>query len=948
MSNEPVAPEDTLYLIDGHAQIFRAYHAIRGGMSSPVTGEATHAVFGFAGMLLKLITTFRPESVVMAIDMPGKTFRDELYSGYKAQRDPPPEDFYHQEQRIYEMTRLFKIPIVGVAGAEADDVIATLVQRVLDDPDQLNTNIRIVSRDKDLEQLIGPRVSLFDIHKDQTIDQNRLESEKGIRPDQIVDMLALMGDTADNIKGVEGIGPKTAAKLICEYGSIEGILKNIDKIKGKRRDNIEASQDRLSLNRSLVELKRDLTINIDLNNAKTTQINGPGLRKLFQTLGFRRHLRDLDEWLRSRNIRTDKSSEVRQSLFGPLEEDAGIDDGISKPSEQTHYDGYSTADDCDYHAITTIDQLRDLVTTLKVQPIISIDTETIGLGRKVELCGLSFSWKSGTGAYVPILSPDPDQHLDRVTVLETIRKILEDQNLPKCGHNLKYDMLVLQHAGIPLRGIAFDSMIASQLLGYPSRGLDQLAETVLNHRMIPISDLIGPRGDEQATIDQIELAQVTPYAAEDTDIALRLYEKLDPELKDQDMEQLAAVEMPLVEVLSDMEYNGIRVDPAVLLEQKTQLTQKIDQLRGRIHAAAGTEFNLDSPKQLADVLFNKLGLPIGKRGKTGPSTDVEVLERLAGREDLPSEHLVVPQLIVEYRQFSKMVNTYLDNLRNSIDESDKRVHASFRQLGAATGRLSSGGPNLQNIPVRTDLGRQIRKAFVADSGHQLICADYSQVELRILAHLSEDPALTEAFNQDHDVHAAVASEVFNVSQDQVSIEQRNAAKVVNFGIIYGVTPYGLARRIEGLDTEGAKQLISDYRRRFAGIDRFMQKCVQEALEWGYVRTMLGRRRPIPQIQSGSAATRALGERLAINTVVQGSATADLIKTAMVNLYRRIHLEKLPLKILVQIHDELLLEAPNQNAEYCAKIVQKEMEQAMRLNVPLKVDIGIGRDWHSAK
>ncbi len=935
---------DTIYLIDGHAQIYRAYFAIRGGMSSPVTGEPTQAVFAFAGMLLKLLVEHKPHAVVMAIDLPGKTFRDEMYSEYKANREPPPDDFFPQEQRIFEMTRLFGIPIVGVEGAEADDVIATLTQRVLDDADHGDMQVRIVSRDKDLEQLLTPRVCMFDIHKDETIDVARLEEEKGIRPDQVVDVLALMGDKVDNIPGVEGVGPKTAAKLISEFGSVTGVLANIDKIKGKRGQNIAAAADRLPLNLRLVELKRDVEMDFDLADAQIGAIDATALRQFFQALGFRRHIRDLDELVKPADTDPPAAQPGSDDLFP---ESLYGDDGEPADPEQVPA-GFTTAESYDYRAITTRKALDELFNDLCAAPLVSVDTETIGLGRRVRLCGLSFSWRTGAGVYVPIVSPYPDRHLDERTVLDVLRSVLEDETVSKCGHNLKYDVHVLRHAGINLRGVAFDSMIACQLLGYASRGLDHMAETLLQHKMAPISRLIGQRGSEQATMDQIPLDQITPYAAEDADITLRLYEKLSPMLAEKGMAALAAVEMPLVEVLADMECNGIRIDPDELLRQKNDLAGRIDVLRGQIFEAAGGEFNLDSPKQLAEVLFKKLGLPTGKRTKTGASTDAEVLEKLAKREDLTPQQTLVPRLIVEYRRFAKLVNTYLGRLHSSVYKDDGRIHASFQQLGAATGRLSSGAPNLQNIPVRTEVGRQIRKAFVAEPGHLLICADYSQIELRILAHLSQDPGLTEAFNNDRDIHAAVAAQVYSVALDKVTVAQRNAAKVINFGIIYGVTPYGLARRIDGLDETGAKVLIADYRKRFSGIDRFMHHCVDEALETGGVRTMLGRRRQIPQIQSRSPATRSLGERLAINTVVQGSATGDLIKTAMVNLYRRIHRDRLPMKMLVQIHDELLLESPRGAAKDQAEIVREEMESAMKLSVPLKVDIGIGPDWLSAK
>jgi DNA polymerase-1 len=945
---DPAAPEH-FYLIDGHAQIFRAYYAIREGMSSPVTGEPTHAVHAFAGMLLKLFEQYRPSYVAMAIDLPGKTFRDEIYEDYKANREPPPDDFHPQEQRIFEMTKMFGIPILSAAGAEADDVIATCTRRVLEAEACRGVDVRIVSRDKDLEQLLGARVCLFDIHKDETVDVATLERAKGIKPEQVADVLALMGDNVDNIPGVEGIGPKTAAKLIAQFGNIEGVLANLEKIKGKRRANIEAAADRLSLNQKLVALKADVPIDFDIQKARAGGMDRAGLGNLFETLGLRRCKQDLDRLAAGRAESPPRGPAgagegFEESLFGAAYESnlaSTVDDGIVA-------EDLDDASSCDYSAVTSADELEQLVRSLESADIVSVDTETIGLGSRAELCGLSFAWRSGHGVYVPVASAKPQDHLDKATVLDRLRTILENAQLRKCGHNLKYDALVLRHAGICLRGIAFDSMIASQLLGLRAHGLDHLARVELGHAMIPISRIIGGPETTQKTIDEVQFEQVTDYAAEDADMALRLYEKFGPRLDEAAMRGLAEVEMPLVEVLADMEANGIRVDGEELLRQGEQLAGRIDILRDKIFEAAGEPFNLDSPKQLADVLFNKLGLPVVKRKKTGPSTDVEVLERLAAREDLDARKTRVPTLIVEYRQFSKLVNTYLGNLRRSIRKEDGRIHASFVQLGAATGRLSSGGPNLQNIPVRTDVGRQVRKAFIAEPRCALICADYSQIELRILAHLSHDPALTEAFLHGVDIHAAVAAEVFGVEPAEVTADQRATAKVVNFGIIYGITAFGLTRRIESLDEKAARKLIADYRRRFAGIDVFMHECVAEAQKHGYVTTMLGRRRRIEQINSRNAQTRALGERLAINTVVQGSATGDLIKTAMVNLARRVDREKLPMKMLVQIHDELIFEAPADVVEQQAQIVREEMEGAMKLSVPLVVDVGIGADWYSAK
>ncbi|MCC6580537.1 MAG: DNA polymerase I [Phycisphaeraceae bacterium] len=948
----------TFYIIDGHAQIFRAYFAIRGGMSSSVTGEPTHAVFAFAGMMFQFFEQLKPERAVMAIDLPGKTFRDELDPQYKAQRPPPPEDFHSQEQRIFEMVRRFGIPIVSCPGDEADDVIATLTRRVLADPALADVNVQIISKDKDLQQLLSDRVVMFDIHHNATVDVAALKQEKGITPQQVVDLLALTGDTADNIPGVPGIGDKTAALLLQQFGSIDGIYAQLDQIKGKRRENLEASRGRMPLNRQLVKLKDDLELDFTLDDARLKPVDVAGLRALFTDMGFRRHVQALDQFApappappapsatQAPMFTRDEDADGLFAMLTPMAEtpaEKTVETPAFVPTEATSH----------YRAITTLAQLDALAHDLSRATLISVDTETIGLGYGTDICGISIAYPVDAAicaVYIPVRSPDPSAHLDVATVVAKLKFVLENPTIGKCGHNLKYDLHSLRRAGIELRGTRFDSMIAAFLLNMPARGMDDLALSLLNRRNSPISSLIGEevRGRPQRTMDQVPLDQITAYAAEDADVTLQLHDKLAPMLEQDGMADLAhRVEMPLVEVLATMEGWGIRVDPDELFRQKEGFLGRIAQLRDEVQTAAGMPFNPDSPKQLADVLFNQLKLPVVKRGKTGPSTDVEVLEKLADSDDLTVEQAKVPSLIVEYRQLTKLVNTYLDNLRESIDPKDGRVHATFHQTGAATGRLSSSGPNLQNIPIRTELGRRIRKAFLAETGWKLISADYSQIELRVLAHLSEDEGLLSAFARDEDIHAAVASQVFGVPLGEVTREQRSSAKVINFGIVYGITAFGLARRIEGLDKSAARALIDSYRARFAGIDRFLFQCVSQAESQGYVTTIMGRRRPIPQLESRNGQTRALGERLAINSVVQGSA-ADLIKLAMVNLQRRIEREKLPLRMLLQIHDELVLEAPDADAEAMARIVKDEMERAMTLKAALKVDAGIGADWFDCK
>ncbi len=872
---------------------------------------------------------------------------EDRHDQYKGTREATPDDLICQIPRILEVIEGFGIPILGQEGLEADDVIATITRRILDDPEYSDVNIRIVSKDKDLEQLLGDRVTMFDIHTDMTIDVAALQENKGITPEQVIDVLALIGDTVDNIPGVEGVGPKTAAQLIREYGSIEGIFANLDKIKGKRRENLEKARDYLPLSRTLVTLKQDVDLPFALEAARVRPANLQTLLPLFQQLGFNRFQEEARR-LAEDNAPSEEelaALDAAQDESDPFAPEAAPISPLALQEETV----YETAATGQYDAITTREQLAELVATLRTQMLISVDTETTGLDRDAELCGLSFAWKPGQGVYVPVRSPEPQTHLDRETVVTALKPLLEDASLPKCGHNLKFDAQVLLREGIHLRGVVFDSMLASLLLdpAQPGHKLDNLALTHLHYRMIPISDLIGA-GEAQVAMDRVPLAQVVPYAAEDTDIALRLYEALQPRLEARGLAALLRdIEAPLAPVLAEMEHNGIRCDPEELRRQGEVLGRRAAELRDEIKARAGCEFQIESTQQLAEVLFDKLGFASAKKTKTGRSTDISVLEKLAAQEDRNDPRTAVPRLVIEYRQLTKLISTYLGNLRASVHPADGRIHSSFHQLVTATGRLASHNPNLQNIPVRSDLGRQIRKAFLAESGHCLICADYSQIELRLLAHLSEDPALLEAFAQDQDIHAIVASQVFGVPLEQVTREQRARAKTINFGIIYGITPFGLARRIEGLDVAAAAELIAAYRQRFPGIETFLQRCIQEALDQGYVCTLTGRYRAIPEIHSPNRNTRNLGERLAINSVVQGSA-ADLIKAAMVNVQRRIDRDNLPLKMLLQIHDELVLEAPEAAAEEQAAIVCAEMERAMTLRIPLRAEAGIGSDWMSAK
>jgi len=1018
----------TLYLIDGYAQFFRAFHAIRTPMTSPVTKEPTNMTFGFVGMLLKLLrgqgpnlaaAGGKPDYLAVAIDVSGdkETFRSELYPEYKANRQSPPEDFGPQVERCLSLLEAIGVPIVGAAGFEADDTIATLVTRLRRQHPDLR--IRLVSKDKDLKQLLEPvggeggGVEMYDVHTDTVIDAAALKAECGLSPEQVIDALTLEGDTADNVPGVEGIGPKTAAELICTYGSLENLIKHADEIKGKRGERLREAIPRLALTRSLIALRHDAPVALSLEQAATEHLDLRALVPILKELGFNRYQDEVRALLgeggegeaggngeatgnAAAGGKNKGSEETKRAggdgsfgggLFDHLAGPAG--DGAAAGGREERERG-PRAIHSTYRAVTTKEDLEALVKRLKAAPMFALDTETTSLSPiNAKLCGLSFALppeKPGgeiEAVYVPVRSPTPEAHLDERTVLEALRPVLEDQAKPKTGHNLKYDLLVLRGAGVALRGVSapptgpkrqgneeeggFDSMVASFLIdsSRSSHSLDNLALALLNHTNISIKELLGT-GKEQKSFDQVPVEQATPYAAEDADVALRLHGVMLPQLRAMGlMDLFRDVELPLVEVLAELEWNGITVDPAELDRQRERLAGRIAELRAKIedaaYASVGRGFNPDSPKQLAAILFNKkdaaepgLGLKVIKRLKTGPSTDTEVLEQLAGDPAVTTE---IPRLILDYRQLAKLVSTYLVALREAINPKTGRIHASFNQTVASTGRLSSSDPNLQNIPIRTEVGREIRKAFVAAPGCVLISADYSQIELRLLAHLSKDPALTEAFLRGEDVHQAVAAEVYGVPLEKVTKDQRAAAKMVNFGIVYGVTPYGLAWRL-GVETKVAQEIITNYKKRFAGIATFLEECIAQARRYGYVETMLKRRRPIPEIESSNPQRRAFAERIAINSVVQGSA-ADLIKLAMIDLHGRLS-ENAPhwrggkppafpgVRMLLQIHDELVFEAPEEIAESVRALIVERMERAMTLSVPLKVDSSIARNWFDGK
>lgn len=951
----------TLYLIDGMAQLFRAYHAIRTPMSSPVTKEPTNATFGFVAMILKVLDTLHPDYLAVAIDVSGdrETFRSELYPEYKANREAPPEALPPQIDRCLALLREIGVPVIGVETYEADDVIATIVDRMRATHPEVR--VRLVSKDKDLQQLLEPgRVEMFDVHTDELIDADRLREIKGITPAQVVDMLTLMGDTVDNVPGVEGIGPKTAAQLIAQWGTLDELLAHADEIKGKRGEKLREAAPRLPLSRELVTLRRDAPVDFDLDEAAVSRIDLRRLIPILQELGFNRHTQEA-----KRIAGLSDEDGVVPAPPAPSQPAPGaIEGGLFAAHEAR--DGAGPLGE--YRCVRTRSELDALLREMRTAPLIAIDTETTGLSPLAStLCGVSVCVREGEAFYVPTRAPEGEERLDAQTVLAALRPILEDETRPKCGHNVKFDQLVLRRAGAELRGVVFDSMIASFLAdsSRSSHSMNALSLALLGHACIPITDLIGT-GRTQRTFDTVPLDRATVYAAEDADVTLRLRNALAPQLESSGLAKLNdEVETPLTEVLAELEWNGVLVDPDELDRQAVRLNARIAQLRTEIVDAAPRDFNPDSPRQLASILFNPrdaqepgLGLKPLKKTKTGYSTDVEVLEKLAADPAIESP---IPALVVEHRQLTKLVGTYLVALKEAINPETKRIHASFNQTVAATGRLSSSDPNLQNIPIRTDIGREIRRAFVAPEGRVLIGADYSQIELRLLAHLSRDPALIRAFREGQDIHRAVAAQIHAVQPQDVTREQRDGAKMVNFGIVYGITAFGLARRL-GVSNEEAAEIIDSYKKRFAGITTFLQECVQQAQEKGWVETILGRRRPIPQIASRNPSERALGERMAINSVVQGSA-ADLIKLAMLDLHARLsphaqHRRRAlgmgdapqidGVRMLLQIHDELVFEAPSEAAQEARALIVERMEAAMELDVPLKVDASVSTNWFEGK
>lgn len=893
-----------LVLVDGSSFLFRAYHAIP-PLTSP-KGEPTNAIYGVANMLRKLMADYPTDYFTVVFDAPGKNFRHELYEEYKAHRPPMPDDLRVQIEPLHELVRAMGLPLIMEPGVEADDVIGALAKKA----EQEGFQVIIATGDKDMAQLVSDNVQLENTMSNTRLDCQGVQEKFGVPPEKIVDYLALMGDSVDNIPGVPKVGPKTAARWLQQYGSLDNIIAKADEVKGKIGENLRACLDQLPLSRKLTTISCDISLDITLSDLKKRPVDNGALRELLQELGFTAWLNML----------------------------AGDDGGTEKaplPEQLPR----------DYETVLEREHFDAWMERLQQVELFAFDTETTSLDySQAEIVGVSFAVEAGSAAYVPLAHdyPDAPEQLGRDAVLRQLRPLLEDPGRAKLGQNLKYDANVLANYGIELRGIAHDTMLESYVYNSiaTKHNMDDMAKKYLHLETIHYEDVAG-KGAKQISFSKVPLEQAAPYAAEDADITLRLHQVLWPKLQENDrLERLyLEFEMPLVPVLSRIERNGVLLDTEMLAQQSRELARQIESIEQHAHEIAGQPFNLGSPKQIQAVLYDQLSLPVLKKTPGGqPSTVESVLQELA--LDYP-----LPKLILEYRGMSKLKSTYTDKLPRQVNEKTGRVHTSYHQAVTATGRLSSSDPNLQNIPVRTEEGRRIRKAFIAPEGCRILAADYSQIELRIMAHLSGDEGLLRAFSEGLDIHSATAAEVFQVAVEQVTPDLRRSAKAINFGLIYGMSAFGLAQQL-GLNRSQAQSYIDLYFDRYPGVKDYMDNIRETARQQGYVETLFGRRLYLPEIKSRNAARRQYAERTAINAPMQGTA-ADIIKRAMIRADDWLQKDKPEAKMIMQVHDELVFEIAASELESCSAAIGDIMSGAAELKVPLVVDIGIGKNWDEA-
>lgn len=891
-------------MVDGSSYLFRAYHAMPEFRNSK--GEPTGAIYGVINMMRSLLASYDTDNIVVVFDAKGKTFRNEMFKEYKANRSKTPPDLISQIAPIHQAITAMGLPILCIPGVEADDVIGTLSEQAT----KLKIPTVISTGDKDMAQLVNHYVSLINTMTDTTMDENGVIEKFGVRPDQIIDYLTLIGDTADNIPGVPKVGPKTAVKWLDEYKTVDAIMASAEKIKGKVGENLRDSLEFLPLSKKLVTIKCDVELDETPETLNRTEPDSDTLRDLFSQFEFKTWLAQAIEGGAKRSVDTEINPDQGQ-----------------------------------YYTLFTKKELSLWIKKLSEAKLFSFDLETTSLNyMEAKIVGCSFAVQAGEAAYVPVAHSyqGAPQQLDRDEVLQLLKPLLEDSNMKKVGQNLKYDMSVLLNYDIDMQGIEFDSMLESYVLDSTAtrHDMDSLSLKYLNHNTIHFEDIAG-KGKKQVTFDAIDIQQAAPYAAEDADITLQLHQTLWAQIQQHEplISVLKDIEMPLIPVLSRMERLGVLLDVNMLHAQSKQLTTRIEELQQSIYKEAGEEFNVASPKQLQVILFEKNNIPVkSKTPKGQPSTAESVLIELA-------DDYVLPKLILEFRSLSKLKSTYTDKLPAQVSPVTGRVHTSYRQAVAATGRLSSSDPNLQNIPVKSSEGRRIRQAFIPANGYTMVAADYSQIELRIMAHISKDSGLLAAFAAGEDIHRATASEVFGIDKHAVTKEHRRKAKAINFGLIYGMSAFGLAKQLD-INRTQAQDYMDLYFDRYPGVKHYMELTRQSAREKGYVETIYGRRLYLRDINASNAMRRQYAERTAINAPMQGSA-ADIIKRAMINVDNLIQQQQLDCRMIMQVHDELVFEIAHDKVESIIESINYAMSSAAELDVPLIVDVGIGKNWDEA-
>ncbi len=894
---------DQLLLIDGSSYIFRAFYGVRADLRN-TQGFPTNAVFGFKNMLLQLLKQENPSHCIMVFDKPGPTFRDEIYSQYKANRDAAPDDLKVQFDPIYKLNELLNMPVISIGGFEADDIIGSLAKRF-----SSQIKVKIISGDKDLTQLVTNDVNMLDTMSNILYTPESVKTKFGVGPEMISEYLALIGDSSDNIPGASGIGPKTAVKLFERFGSIDGIYQNINRLKGKQKENLENSKENVDISRKLTVIDCDMELNVSLESFIRKPPELEGLKAFYQEMNFR-----ADDFLK----------------LHPEAKESG-------ETEET-----SSFDRDSYELVTDKSRLQELQQIFFQQKELALDLETTSLHPiDARIVGLSFSWSGGTPVYIPVAHSENKEQIPLEEVLEILRPVFQKEDICFIGQNIKYEMMVLANYEIELRGEIRDTMIESYLLdaNLHRHNLNDLADRHLQHKMIKYEDVVG-KGKKQIPFADVALNVALRYAAEDVDATLRIHERLNPRLKEGNLEKLyKEVELPLCRTLARMERYGVKIDVSYLKVLCDKLRDDLLMLSQKIYLQAGKEFNINSTQQLGAVLFDDMGITIGKKKtKTGYSTDASVLEKIAIYEPIALD-------LLAYRTKNKLVNTYLNVLPSLINPTTGRIHTSYSQAVAATGRLSSNNPNLQNIPIKGKDGGKIRKAFIPDNGHVIVSADYSQIELRFLAHLSEDKGLIKVFEKGGDIHTETASAIYDTTVENVTSNQRRAAKAINFGIIYGMGAFRLSQEI-GVPQKQAKVFIESYFAKYPGIKQYMDDTIAFCQEKYFVETMFHRKRAIPDIHSKNHIIRTACERVAINTRIQGSA-ADLIKIAMINIQNKLDSDFPNIKMIMQVHDELVFEMPEDDAPVAIPVIKEMMENSVQLRVPLVVDVGSGANWQEA-